>query len=88
METFFRLHAPCEDFKLHPTGQALTVPAEDKSFISLMKVNIFEWCVKMWNYRSLQFHFHTPSEHTINHEYFDLEMHLVHEWFMPNETEM
>lgn len=26
-----------------------------------------------------QFHFHTPSEHTIDGEYFPLEMHLVHE---------
>jgi len=26
-----------------------------------------------------QFHFHTPSEHTIDGEYFPLEMHMVHE---------
>ncbi|KAJ7654911.1 alpha carbonic anhydrase [Mycena rosella] len=26
-----------------------------------------------------QFHFHTPSEHRIDHEYFPLEMHLVHQ---------
>lgn len=26
-----------------------------------------------------QFHFHTPSEHRINEEYFPLEMHMVHE---------
>lgn len=29
-------------------------------------------------YTLLQFHFHTPSEHTVNGEYFPLEMHLVH----------
>jgi carbonic anhydrase len=28
---------------------------------------------------SLQFHWHTPSQHTINGEYFPLEMHLVHQ---------
>lgn len=26
-----------------------------------------------------QFHFHNPSEHTIDGEYFPLEMHFVHE---------
>jgi len=26
-----------------------------------------------------QFHFHGPSEHTINGQYFELEMHLVHQ---------
>ena len=26
----------------------------------------------------IQFHFHSPSEHTINEKYYDMEMHLVH----------
>jgi carbonic anhydrase len=30
-------------------------------------------------YDLIQFHFHSPSEHTINHEYFDMEVHFVHE---------
>ena len=30
-------------------------------------------------YRFLQFHFHTPSEHRIDEEFFVLEMHMVHE---------
>ena len=25
-----------------------------------------------------QFHFHAPSEHTIDGKYYDLEMHIVH----------
>ncbi len=29
-------------------------------------------------YQLIQFHFHTPSEHTVNGIHFDLEMHLVH----------
>ncbi|KAG5644356.1 hypothetical protein DXG03_008653 [Asterophora parasitica] len=31
------------------------------------------------NYQLRQFHFHTPSEHRINEEYFPLEIHLVHQ---------
>lgn len=27
----------------------------------------------------VQFHFHTPSEHRFNNEYFPMEMHIVHE---------
>ncbi|KAF5380064.1 hypothetical protein D9615_006113 [Tricholomella constricta] len=30
-------------------------------------------------YQLQQFHFHTPSEHRINEEYFPLEIHLVHQ---------
>jgi carbonic anhydrase len=30
-------------------------------------------------YRLLQFHFHSPSEHTINGKRFPLELHLVHQ---------
>ena len=26
----------------------------------------------------LQYHLHSPSEHTVNGEYFDLELHIVH----------
>jgi len=29
-------------------------------------------------YKSLQFHWHHPSEHQINGEYLDLELHVVH----------
>jgi carbonic anhydrase len=31
------------------------------------------------DYALKQFHFHTPSEHRIDEEYFPLEMHMVHE---------
>ncbi|MEM7312289.1 MAG: carbonic anhydrase family protein [Planctomycetota bacterium] len=29
-------------------------------------------------YELKQFHFHSPSEHTVNGQHFDMEMHLVH----------
>mmetsp|Transcript_26390 Transcript_26390/g.23320 ORF Transcript_26390/g.23320 Transcript_26390/m.23320 type:complete len:171 (+) Transcript_26390:132-644(+) len=30
------------------------------------------------SFESVQFHFHAPSEHTINGKYADLELHIVH----------
>ena len=33
---------------------------------------------KIDTYNSLQFHWHAPSEHQVNGEYFDLELHIVH----------
>lgn len=32
------------------------------------------------NFTPTQFHFHSPSEHTINGELYDLEMHIVHKY--------
>jgi carbonic anhydrase len=29
-------------------------------------------------FKLLQFHFHSPSEHTINGRYYDSELHIVH----------
>jgi carbonic anhydrase len=31
------------------------------------------------DYSPLQFHFHAPSEHTVDQKYFDAEMHFVHQ---------
>ena len=28
----------------------------------------------------IQFHFHSPSEHTIGGKFFDLELHIVHKY--------
>lgn len=33
---------------------------------------------KLLQYISLQYHLHSPSEHTINGEHTDLELHIVH----------
>lgn len=34
--------------------------------------------IDSWPYELVQFHFHTPSEHTIAGEHYPLEVHLVH----------
>lgn len=31
------------------------------------------------DYKMIQFHFHTPSEHLINGVHYPLEMHMVHQ---------
>lgn len=31
------------------------------------------------NYKLMQFHFHTPSEHQFNGEHYEMELHLVHQ---------
>jgi carbonic anhydrase len=35
-------------------------------------------------FKAVQFHYHTPSEHTINGEHKDLEIHIVHAADTPN----
>ena len=32
------------------------------------------------NFTPVQFHFHSPSENTINGKNYDLEMHIVHQY--------
>lgn len=34
---------------------------------------------KVAGFDSVSFHFHSPSEHTINGKYYDLELHIVHQ---------
>ncbi len=39
----------------------------------------------MTAYRLLQFHVHSPSEHTIDGKYYDLEVHFVHQHYTENK---
>jgi len=50
------------------TGYSVKALAEGKSFI----------VVDGKKFYLKQFHFHTPSEHTVNGKYYPMEMHLVH----------
>lgn len=41
-------------------------------------MNLFDETQVRKSYHSLQFHFHSPSEHTFDGKNYDLEMHIVH----------
>ena len=56
-------------------GEFATVRAELPA--SSSKLTIAEGAENV-NYKLLQFHWHTPSEHELNGEKFPMEMHLVH----------
>lgn len=45
---------------------------------SLGYVNLYNQDHKYFLFDTLQFHFHSPSEHTIDGEHRDLELHIVH----------
>jgi carbonic anhydrase len=51
----------------------LTLFQEEKTGLLVSKVYN-----KTTEYEILQMHFHSPSEHTIDGVYFDLELHIVH----------
>jgi len=53
------------------TGHVIEVPMPESSELTLG--------VGDDEYRLLQYHFHAPSEHTLDDEPFDAEAHLVHE---------
>lgn len=51
-----------------------------KDFMTTNLINLMEGTDDITNFtmRGLQFHFHNPSEHTIDGQEFDLELHIVH----------
>ena len=42
-------------------------------------IGLFDKYIKQATLYGLQFHFHAPSEHSIDGKLLDLEMHIVHE---------
>lgn len=40
--------------------------------------NLWDESQKQKSYKPLQFHFHAPSEHTVDGKHYDLELHIVH----------
>ncbi|KAH8668270.1 putative carbonic anhydrase [Tricladium varicosporioides] len=59
-----------EDAEFENLGTTIEVVMEGKNASTTVDGKVFNL---------KQFHFHTPGEHTINGEYFPLEMHMVHE---------
>jgi carbonic anhydrase len=57
--------------KIENTGHYIEVPYDPTSylFVGLQPTDV---------YRLVQFHFHAPSEHTLNGVRYDAELHLVH----------
>ncbi|WP_336332596.1 carbonic anhydrase family protein [Pseudomonas putida] len=47
-----------------------------------IQANVIDGETVLWKgdkYRLKQFHFHTPSEHLINHQSYPMELHMVHQ---------
>lgn len=59
-------------FKTETNGYSLSVHDEVSSLVATtLEGSLFESTAH-------EFHFHSPSEHTLNNQYFDLELHIVH----------
>lgn len=56
------------DLEVENTGSTIEVPVENGSFLRIGQDR----------YELKQFHFHTPSEHTLHGEEFPMELHFVH----------
>lgn len=61
------------------------VEADANYFTSMLAVDKLKAATTKFS--GVQFHFHTPSEHTVDGKYYDLEMHTVHLAENWNDTE-
>lgn len=50
----------------------------EDNFMKTSTINLFEKNIDSATLYGLQYHFHAPSEHSINGQLLDLEMHIVH----------
>lgn len=62
-------YAKIDMAKVHNNGRTIQLSQSDDNYIIVDKQK----------YKLLQFHFHTPSEHTLNGLHHKMEFHLVHE---------
>ena len=61
-----------QTFTVVDTGESLKATTTSSTLYATATTGLFT------GYEALQFHFHAPSEHTINEKHMDLEMHFVH----------
>lgn len=61
------------DLKVQDLGNTLMA---EGSFSKLVATDV---AGNNYEFEAIQFHFHAPSEHTINGKHYDLELHIVHQ---------
>jgi len=61
------------DLKVQDLGNTLMT---EGSFSKLVATDV---AGNSYEFEAIQFHFHAPSEHTINGKHYDLELHIVHQ---------
>lgn len=64
----FQLNYKSSDLHIINNGHFIEVEYQDGSYINYQSDD----------YHLIQFHFHAPSEHSIDGKYYPMEMHLVH----------
>lgn len=72
-----------EQVKFNQKGQQVQIVLNSPNspmdnFMRTSTISLFEKHIECCNLHGLQYHFHAPSEHSINGQLMDLEMHIVH----------
>jgi len=82
--------APIDLVNAVPARDLQPLAVQEGKWVGTLQLNEHTWEVNLPNepggitweqefFRLKQFHFHSPSENTVNGKHFDMEMHLVHE---------
>jgi carbonic anhydrase len=63
-----------------PLSKVKRVDNDYRSFnyMNTATINLFDFHIQRADFFAQQFHFHSPSEHSLNGKLLDLEMHIVH----------
>ena len=74
---------PRKQVKFNQKGQQVQIVLESpksplENFFRTSTISLFEPHIDCCNLHGLQYHFHAPSEHSVNGQLMDLEMHIVH----------